>query len=70
MFKTIKEDFLIKQEQEPNMGGYVVLCYVVKNKNYPRATLSKCLSQLVPTSEYSKEDKKELIDYLVKITVL
>lgn len=68
MFNEIKKEFNFKKEQEPDLGSYIVLCYVIKSKGYSDSVLKKALTLLVPKDEYETSEKVSLINYLIKIT--
>lgn len=68
--RSIEANYKKVQAHNPNLGTYPCLAQVVRCKRYSRKSLVKAFSELMPESEYSQQDKKELIDYLENQTNL
>ncbi len=58
------------QARNPNLGTYPCLVQAVKDRKFSRKSLVKAFNELMPESEYVKDEKKELIDYLENQTNL
>ena len=58
------------QTRNPNLGVHPCLCQAVRYKKFSRKSLVKAFSELMPESEYAKDEKKGLIDYLENQTNL
>ncbi len=65
-FKTLKEWFTEQNNKHPELGAYINLCYTIHHSGADKKELTKAFNELIPKDEYDKEEKKELIDYLVK----
>ena len=68
--RSIEANYQKIQTRNPNLGAYPCLAQVVRNKRYSRKSLVKAFNELMPESEYEKDEKKELIDYLENQTNL
>ncbi|MEI7765744.1 MAG: hypothetical protein WCI93_04155 [bacterium] len=53
-----------------NLGTYPCLAKAVRYKKFSRKSLLKAFTELMPQSEYEKDEQKELIDYLENQTNL
>lgn len=64
--KTLKDWFLEREKEHPEYGAYINMCYTIHHSGADRKEITKAFNELIPKDEYDKEDKKELIDYLVE----
>lgn len=62
--KTIKDWFLERNEEHPELGSYINLCYVLHTSGASKLECKKAFNELIPKDEYDLEEKQELIDYL------
>lgn len=67
--KSIIETFYKLQQENPNLGDYIILTKVVNGNNYHEATIFKLFSKLIPKDDYEKADKPLLLKHLVKLSV-
>ena len=63
--KSLKQYFLERNELHPELGAYINLCYTIHYSGASRRDILKAFNELIPKEEYDKEEKKELVDYLV-----
>lgn len=63
--KSLKDWFLERNKEHPELGAYINLCYTIHHSGASRQELTKAFNELIPKDEYDKSEKKELIDYLV-----
>lgn len=68
--RSIEANYRKIQNRKPNFGTYPCLVQSVKGKNFSRKSLVKAFSNLMPESEYAKDEQKGLIDYLEILTSL
>ena len=68
--RSIEANYKKVQARNPNLGTYPCLAQVVRYKKFSRKSLVKAFNELMPESEYAKDEKKELIDYLESQTNL
>ena len=68
--RSIEASFKKVQSRNLNLGAYPCLAQVVKGKHFARKSLVKAFNELMPESEYAREEKKELIDHLETVTNL
>lgn len=62
------KDFLDESLQtKPEWGTYIHFCRVLNGSGASRTEILRFFNKYMPEDEYDKEEKKELIDYLVKI---
>jgi len=62
--RSIEANYQKIQARNPSVGTYPCLAQVVRCKKYSRKSLVRAFNKLMPESEYEKDEKKELIDYL------
>ncbi|PIR68205.1 hypothetical protein COU49_02570 [Candidatus Nomurabacteria bacterium CG10_big_fil_rev_8_21_14_0_10_35_16] len=62
--RSIEANYRKIQSRNPYLGTYPCLCQAVRYKKFSRKSLVKAFNELMPESEYSQDEKKELIDYL------
>ncbi len=67
---SIKSNCEKIQVRNPNLGVYPCIVKTIKGRKFSRKSLVKAFSELIPEDEYSKSEKKGLIDYLENITNL
>lgn len=63
--KTLKDFFIERENEYPELGSYINLCYTIHYSGANRQEITKAFNELIPKDEYDKGEKKELIDYLV-----
>lgn len=63
--KSLKDWFLERNKEHPELGAYINLCYTIHHSGASRQELTKAFNELIPKDEYDRGEKKELIDYLV-----
>lgn len=68
--RNIEANYKKIQARNPNLGTHPCLVQAVRYKKFSRKSLVKAFSELMPESEYAKDEKKELIDYLENQTNL
>lgn len=68
--RSIEANYKKIQARNPNLGTHPCLVQAVRYKRYSRKSLVKAFNELMPESEYDKDEKKELIDYLESQTNL
>lgn len=68
--RSIKANYEKVQGKNPNLGIYPCLEKVVRYKKFSRKSLVKAFNELMPESEYLREERKGLIDYLENQTNL
>lgn len=68
--RSIKINYEKVQKRNLGLGTYPCLAQVVKGRNFSRKSLIKSFNEIMPESEYSPEEKKELIDHLEYLTNL
>ena len=66
--RSIEANYKKIQARNVNLGSYLCLSEAIKGKSFSRKSLIKAFNGLIPENEYSKEERKGLIDYLVLIT--
>ena len=66
--RSIEANYRKIQMRNENLGAYIVLAEIVKGKSFARKSLIKAFNELVPKDEYVICDRKDLIDYLDKLT--
>ncbi len=66
--RSIERKFKKIKSSNPYLGAYPCLVQAIKNKNYVRRSLLNAFKKLMPDDEYAKDEKKELVDYLEKMT--
>lgn len=54
--------------RNPEWGTYIHLCTAIKGSNMSETSIKKLFNSLMPLDEYLKEEKKELTDYLLKLS--
>lgn len=65
---TFKAALEREQERNPNVGMYIHLCHILQESGCKRPEILKIFNKYMPKDEYLKSERKELIDYLVKIS--
>ena len=68
--RSIEANYQKVQTRNSNLGTYPCLARAVRYKNFSRKSIIKAFNELMPESEYEKDEKKELIDYLENQTNL
>lgn len=64
----VKNRFNIEKAKHPELGDYINLCSVVKGKFYHPDLIRKSFNELVSRDEYDRSERKDYIDYLIKVT--
>lgn len=65
---TFKQALDKSIEKNPCWGMYIHLCDILQESGASRNEILKHFNKYMPEDEYDKEEKKELIDYLVLIS--
>ena len=68
--RSIEANYRKIQTQNLNMGSYLCLAHAIRGRNFTRKSLVVSFKELVPEDEYSKDDKKGLINHLEYLTNL
>jgi len=68
--RSIEANYKKVQAHNPNLGTYPCLSRVVIYRKFSRKSLIKAFNELMPEDEYTKDETKELIDYLEHLTNL
>lgn len=68
--RSIEANYKKIQARNPNLGTHPCLVQAVRYKKFSRKSLVKAFSELMPESEYAKDEQKGLIDYLENQTNL
>lgn len=66
--KSIQRRYGLFKARHPELGDFTVLMKTVKGQKYTKDTISRWFEKLVEKDDYSKEDKKHLMDNLLKLT--
>lgn len=66
--KSIQRRYGLFKTRYPDLGDFTVLMKTVKGQHYTKNTISRWFEKLVEKDDYSKEDKKHLMDNLLKLT--
>ena len=64
--KTLEDWFNERNKEFPKRGKYINLCFTVHHSGARRKEITEAFNKLIPKEEYDKEEKQELINYLVK----
>ena len=64
---TFKAALEREKEKNPDVGMYIHLCYILQESGCKRPEILKIFNKYMPKDEFFPEERKELIDYLVKI---
>lgn len=64
--KTLEDWFYERNEQHPEYGKYINLCYTVHRSGANKKEITLAFDRLIPSNEYDIEERNELIAYLVK----
>ncbi len=64
--KTLKDWFKERNDAHPELGAYINMCYTLHHSGAGRREITKAFNECIPKEEYDKEEKRELIDYLLK----
>jgi hypothetical protein len=62
--RSIEANYEKFQTRNVYLGVFPCLVKAVRNKKFSRKALLKSFNDLMPESEYSQDEKKELVDYL------
>ena len=68
--RSIEASYRKVQAKDPSLGTHPCLVQAVRYKKFSRKSLVKAFNELMPESEYARDEKKELIDYLENQTNL
>lgn len=66
--RSIKSTFNKIQNKQPALGSFCVLAESVKNRRFTKDSISRMFTKLVNKEEYLKEERKNLIKYLVYLS--
>lgn len=66
--RSIQARFTKVQNKNPNLGSLLVLALAVKNQNFTQTSISRDFTKLVPSDEYVKTDRIDLIKFLTEIS--
>jgi hypothetical protein len=68
--KKYKIDFQkeFKEELTKEVTPYIAFVKVISGRCFDKKTISKWFKKLIPTDDYSKNEQKELIEWLVKFS--
>lgn len=62
--RSIKRLFKKIEKENPGWGSYIVFANTVKGKNFSHDRIARMFTELVDKNEYSKSDKKDLLEHL------
>lgn len=62
--RSIKRLFKKIEEENPGWGSYIVFVNTIKGKNFSHDRIARMFTELVDKHEYSKSDKKDLLEHL------
>lgn len=65
--KSFREFFEESKAQHPEWGTYIHLCRVLQESGADREEITQLFKDYMIEDEFLRKEKKELIDYLVKI---
>lgn len=68
--RSIERSYRDIQAHNPNLGTYPCLVKTVKSRRFSRKSLVKAFNEVMPESEYAKDESKELVDNLEYLTNL
>jgi hypothetical protein len=66
--KSLKRIFSKIRERNPLWSDYICFAEAVCGRRFSRKTIIRNFNSLVDKEDYAKNEKKEVIDYLVKIS--
>lgn len=66
--RSIEANYKKIQARNPSLGTYSCLSKAVRDRKFSRKSLVKAFNDLMPESEYAKDEKKELIDCLDNVS--
>ena len=65
-FRTpLKERFNEEAEKHPRWSSYAIFAEVIRKHKYPAREVKREFSRLVDKSDYSRHDKKDILQYLL-----
>lgn len=66
--KSFEERYNKFAERFPNWSSYLCFAEVVKHHKYNRGKINYWFNKLVDPDDYSRKEKKQIIDYLVNMS--
>lgn len=63
---TFYEAYAKAEKLEPGDGPYIRLCKVLQESGANRREITKYFNEVMTKDDYDKEEKNQLIDYLVE----
>lgn len=66
--KTFQSALEDSKKLQPGWGTYIHFCKVLGESGHSRTEITKLFNKYMPEGEYLKEEKVQLIDYLVQIS--
>lgn len=67
--RSIERRFVIEQEKNPLASTFICFTNAVKNQNFTPAILRKWFNKLVDKEDYDKKDKRQILTWLLDLTL-
>lgn len=66
--KSIQRRFEVFKAKNPSLGDFTNLMRTVKGQRFSKDTIARWFERLVDKEDYSKSDKRHLIQELLRLT--
>ena len=63
--KSVRRKIILSASTNPELGTYIHICRSIRDSNLPRRNILKLFNEFMADYEYEKDEKGELVDYLV-----
>ncbi len=67
--RSIERRFNNISKKNPYWSSYLCFAETIKNRDFSLRTIKKHFNQLVEKDDYSKKEKKEIINYLYQLSI-
>lgn len=68
--KSIERRYKNIEEKNPFWGSFICFAEAVKNQHFSKQTISRWFGKLVKKSDYSRSDKKQILNHLKDLSNL
>lgn len=66
--KSLERRFKDIEDKNPNYSSYICFAKAVEEQNFNRSTINRWFTELVEKDDYASDEKKEIVDHLVRLT--
>lgn len=67
--KDLKKRFESFREEHPSLGDVIIMSMAVEGQSYSKELIQRAFNALVSKEEYEQDEKREIVEYLIKYSL-